>query len=60
MYSGSGFSYVKPEYQNYPSPEEPRGCNKGKCDVCPMEINQNWSKWNPEYLSGDDIKKNNN
>ena len=60
MYSGSGFSYVKPEYQNYPSPDEPRGCNKGKCDVCPMEINQNWSEWNPEYLSGDDIKKNNN
>ena len=55
MYSGSGFSYVEPGYQNYPSPSEPRGCPSGESNVCPLEINQNWSKWKPEYLSGDDI-----
>jgi hypothetical protein len=54
-YSNSGYSYVNPDYQNYNGEDDP-SCKNGKCHVCPLEINQNWSKWKPEYLSGDNIK----
>ena len=54
MYSGNGFDYVKPGYQNYPAPQEPIGCKVNKCEVCPMELDT-WSKWKPGYLTGNDI-----
>ena len=56
-YTNSGYSYLNPEYQGLDGDTTDGSCNNGKCHVCPMEINQNWSKWKPNYLSGDDTKK---
>ena len=55
-YTNSGYSYLNPEYQGLDGDTTGGSCNNGKCHVCPMEINQNWSKWKPNYLSGDDTK----
>lgn len=55
-YTNSGYSYLNPEYQGLDSDTTGGSCNNGKCHVCPMEINQNWSKWKPNYLSGDDTQ----
>ena len=57
-YTNSGYSYLNPEYQGLDGDTTGGSCNNGKCHVCPMEINQNWSKWKPNYLSGDDTKNN--
>ena len=60
-YTNSGYSYVNTEYQNYNGLDDNTNttCKNEKCNVCPMEINQNWSKWNPQYLSGDNESNNN-
>ena len=52
VYNGYNFEYINPDIIR----NDPR-CNNKK-NVCPMEINQNWSDWNPQYLSGDDINNN--
>ena len=54
IYSGNSYEYIS---ANIP-PDNFEKCMKGngvrKDMVCPLSINQNWSKWNPRYLSGDD------
>ena len=57
-YTNSGYSYLNSDYQGLDSDTTSGSCNNEKCHVCPMEINQNWSEWNPNYLSGDDTKIN--
>ena len=59
MHSGNGFSYIRPLYQNNNETLEDQfdNCpNYNSNQVCPIQLNQNWSEWNPQYLSGDDIK----
>ena len=64
MYSGTGYSYVKPDYRSVPQANAPQNCPQKKCPVCPIELNQSWSKWgqkwNHEQLSGNDIKPSDN
>ena len=55
-YSGTGYSYISnpPQTGNHV-----QGCPSSSCPVSPMEINQHWSSWKPQYLSGDDITTDN-
>ena len=56
IYSGTGYSYIS----NPPhTGNNVQGCPSSSCPVSPMEINQNWSDWNPQYLTGNDITENN-
>ena len=59
MHSGNGFSYVKLPYQNNNETLEDQieSCPTSNSNqVCPIQLNQNWSAWPSQYLSGDDIK----
>ena len=49
VYSGSNYEYIHPNIL-----ENNINNGKHKNNVCPMNINQHWSSWNPQYLSGDD------
>ena len=56
VYSGHNYEYMNPDIP----PNNFENCisNRKNHDVCPLSINQNWSKWNPQYLSGDDSNSN--
>ena len=56
VYSGTNYEYINADVP----PNNFENCisNKKSEDVCPLSINQNWSKWNPQYLTGDDSNSN--
>ena len=56
VYSGHNYEYMNPDipFNNF---ENCMGNRKNK-EVCPVSINQNWSKWDPQYLTGDDSNSN--
>ena len=49
VYSGQNYEYIHPTLL-----ENNINSRRHKTNACPMNINQNWSSWDPQYLSGDD------
>ena len=52
-YSGHNYEYIHPSIGDHHMK------NKKK-EACPININKNWSAWDPLYLSGDDTNENMN
>ena len=51
VYSGHNYEYIHPSIGDHTTRNK-------KNEVCPININQHWSDWNRQYLSGDNTNEN--